>query len=857
MTTASISQHLRYCTPTSPYYDLPSLTGGRFAESDQPPPPGWERRSDAEWVNLLAPGPRPTQGWKVHVSATPANAGSVLESCWRYCVAHGISFKFLQSREVVHLRSSKYAERTASGKFVTIYTRDDDELTRVVEDLDAELAGQPGPGILTDVRWRNGPLYMRYGAFERLEVEGENGQPVLAVRDPEGRAWPDDRRPGFHPPAWVVRPDVVTRAEAERASGRLTDFPYRPVRALHFSNGGGVYVARDQSGTEVILKEARPFAGLDGSGADAVARLENEAWAHRTLAGVPGVPALLDLRVGHEHHFLVREFVEGQSLANLARRHHPLMTHDASRRDREEFTAWALDVIAQVQRGIEAMHHRDVVFGDLQPSNVLVDERGSVGFIDFESARHAADDSPLSLGTPGYMAPAAFRGTAIDHYALAMMALDTFVPLVRVAAWDESKTADLMAFAIDYFHLPDSFESWLRERTRPDVPRGSSPAGDQIVQVDWRVAPTSWPRVVDRQDQLSELAASLASGIIASADPSDSTRLYPGDPAQFHDAGAGVAFEHGAAGVLWALAATGHSVPPDHVDWLVTAMRETRWSAPGFLTGPAGVAYALAALGRPDDAVHALSLARDLAGERLGLDLGAGLSGIGLAALSVHERTGDPGAAELVDDLTDRVASALASGARGHFPDLFEGLSGAALFLAEQHRRTGDPSLLAAAGQALVADVEEFELRGREALGGDVDPLSALPWIERGAGGIALVAQVLRDLGAGDDPWLGVVERVRLGTRIPLLGDPSLLRGHAGVAIVARRLRGGDEVDRDAVSIGRQLRAIQLHSTTIGDHLSVTGRFDLRASSDLATGAAGVLLALHALNTDDQRIPLT
>ena len=40
-------------------------------------------------------------------------------------------------------------------------------------------------------------------------------------------------------------------------------------KALHFSNGGGVYLGRDtRTGEQIVLKEARPYAGLAADGAD-------------------------------------------------------------------------------------------------------------------------------------------------------------------------------------------------------------------------------------------------------------------------------------------------------------------------------------------------------------------------------------------------------------------------------------------------------------------------------------------------------------------------------------------------------------------------------------------------------------
>ena len=70
-----------------------------------------------------------------------------------------------------------------------------------------------------------------------------------------------------------------------------------------------MYRGVDASGTGVLLKEARPLAGIDGVGEDAVARLERERWALELLADLPEMPRLIDFRKGHEHFFLIREDV--------------------------------------------------------------------------------------------------------------------------------------------------------------------------------------------------------------------------------------------------------------------------------------------------------------------------------------------------------------------------------------------------------------------------------------------------------------------------------------------------------------------------------------------------------------------
>jgi len=108
---------------------------------------------------------------------------------------------------------------------------------------------------------------------------------------------------------------------AARNSATTTDLPYRRERALHFSNGGGVYADVDtRSGDQVVLKEARPHAGLSRDERDAVARLGRERDTLAQLEGLHVAPAVRDYFVAGEHHFLVMDFVEGETLSQAARR---------------------------------------------------------------------------------------------------------------------------------------------------------------------------------------------------------------------------------------------------------------------------------------------------------------------------------------------------------------------------------------------------------------------------------------------------------------------------------------------------------------------------------------------------------
>ncbi|SCE29262.1 Protein kinase domain-containing protein [Streptomyces sp. di188] len=460
-------RYLSYCGEETPFYDRPVH---RAAEQDFPlghtdVPPEWWRESDDEWVFLTPKGHRlPAQGWKVHVSATLENSADTLAVIWEYCRRERLPFKFIRGTHILHRRNGKYGDRSSSGKFATLYPDGEQGLERVLDGLGRLLDGRSGPYILSDLRWRSGPLYVRYGGFLMTQGRTPSGELVPCITDPDGRLVPDERRPGFHPPAWVPVPEFLAPAVAARRKGTLKDFPFRVHHALHFSNGGGVYQATDtRTGDTVLLKEARPMAGLDSEGRDAVERLRRERWAMDTLAGIDGVPAVIDVRVGHEHHFLAREFVTGRPLSEVVAERNPVLRDRLAHGDEAAaYTDWALDVLNKIDKGITAMHDRGVTFNDLHPGNVLVTDDDAVHFIDFEAASPVGEPTGQTVAAPGFSAPAGYTGTDADRYSFGCLALAMFLPHTILAAWGQEKTEHLIRLVSEAFPVPDHFLAQVR-----------------------------------------------------------------------------------------------------------------------------------------------------------------------------------------------------------------------------------------------------------------------------------------------------------------------------------------------------------------------------------------------------------
>lgn len=822
-----------YCLADPVFFDSPHrVRGGEFPHTGRPALPGWRAADLEDWrLHFPLDAQLPDQGWKVHVSATLDNAERVLDVVLAYCSEHGVAVKFLRSRHLLLMRNAKYAHRGSSGKLLTLYPRDEAELERVLEELDPLLAGEPGPYVLSDLRWRRGPLYVRYGGFAERYCLSETGEPVLAIAAPDGTLVPDPRVPVFRVPDWVTLPDFLAEQKRVRDATTVAELPYGIERALHFSNGGGLYLGTElATGRAVVLKEARPHAGLARDGSDAVARLGREKAALERLAGLDVVPQLLDdLRVG-EHRFLVLEHIEGQPLRAAMAQRTPLAAEHAEPEAAAGYTTWATEVVAQVEDAVAAVHARGLVIGDLHPFNILLRPDGRVVLVDFEVAAPVDDHAGVALADPDFLAPAGTTGFAVDDYALACLRLFLFLPLTGLLSHDPTKACDLAAATGQLFPVPAGFlepsvRTLLgRRRTRPAE----------------RLDPTDWPG----------LRASIAEGILASATPERDDRLFPGDAQQFWTNGLNLAY--GAAGVLLALRETGVGRFPEHEDWLAEhALQPPPGTRLGLYDGLYGVAYALDRLGRRDEALRLVELCLSELGDdwpALGSDLRSGLAGIGLVLDHFAEVTGDEGLVELAlrlaELLHDRLGPAdsvgTVSGGTAPYAGLLRGSSGPGLLFLRLHDRTGRPELLDSAEVALRQDLRRCVARPEDGALEVNEGWRTMPYLADGSVGIGLVLDEYLARRPRDDLDQAAA-RIRQAARGQLYVEPGLFHGRSGMILHLARGAGGP--DRALLP---QVRRLAWHALRYRGHLAFPGESLLRLSMDLATGSAGVLLALGA-----------
>jgi len=848
--------YAHYCFADPDFYDAVERRDdvpGRFALARRSAPEGWSRWERDGWVVLHPPSVElPPQGWKIHVSACLHHAEDVLGIVWDYCVEQNIAFKFLRSRDILLAENSKYAHRASSGKFLTLYPLGEARLHAALTDLATALEGYQGPYILSDLRWGSGQVYVRYGAFVERYCPSADGDLIPAVATPDGRLVPDLRGPVFNVPPWADVPDFLAAQIAARGNSTPSGFPYEIERALHFSNGGGVYLAQDtRTGGRVVLKEARPFAGLEWDGTDAVARLERERIILEKLSDLEFVPDLIEHLTCWEHHFLVEEYIDGEPLNTCMVARYPFVHPNPPDSAIAAYTAWALDILGQVQQALDELHHREIVFGDLHPHNIMLRSDGRIALVDFEEAFPLDQNRRPGLGAPGFVAPATCLGRDIDHYALACLRLWIFLPVNELLHRDPTKIEEFVQVLTERFRVPETFAAQVQRGLQVATerqPRGMAGQAQDSTRPD-----------VCRDRELpawDALRKSMTEAILASATPQRPDRLFPGDVAQFRYGGLNLAY--GAAGVLYALETTGVGAQPEHVDWLVHAIRQARYPHAGLFNGLHGIAYVLDQLGRRNEALTTLDRAMALIADVRAYGLFGGLAGIGLTLLHFAQNSTDPslreGAIPIAEQLSRAVRDPDAVPDRPSAAGLMYGFSGAALLFIRLYEATTDNTFLDLAATALRRDLAYCEILNDGGLQVRVGS-QVRAYLATGSAGIGLVLNEYlhhRD----DEEFTAAQARLRRACCVEFVMQSGLFTGRAGFIAYLSHL--GDSTQRTSgdTALDLHLRRLTWHAVPYQDYVGFVGDQMLRLSMDLATGSAGILLALHtALDHTDAVLP--
>jgi serine/threonine protein kinase len=188
--------------------------------------------------------------------------------------------------------------------------------------------------------------------------------------------------------------------------GRILCNRYELMEEIGRGGLSRVYKARDLVAERVGL--ARPLVALkiivadDNADPDVIALMHREARRLRELVH-PNIVRVYDMNIDGNIHFMVMEYLEGQTLAR-ALRAAPGHRLPVAQIDR---------LVADIGASLHHAHLNSIIHADLKPANIFVTTSGQLKLIDFNIAYPAArarkedeEDTVEILGRLGGVTPA-------------------------------------------------------------------------------------------------------------------------------------------------------------------------------------------------------------------------------------------------------------------------------------------------------------------------------------------------------------------------------------------------------------------------------------------------------------------
>ena len=177
---------------------------------------------------------------------------------------------------------------------------------------------------------------------------------------------------------------------------------------------------------------------------------------------------------------LFLEYVDGSTLAEVLQREAKLPLEKV------------LLIISQTLLGLQYVHEKNIIHGDIKPGNVFLTKEGDVKIADFGIARIIGRNTTVSrktennfwIGTPAYMSPEHFTTGAVDArsdiYAVGVMLYRMLVG--RPPFNNENTTKIAMMHVHDFPAFPDDFAENLPDELRRIILKALAKSPDERYQ---------------------------------------------------------------------------------------------------------------------------------------------------------------------------------------------------------------------------------------------------------------------------------------------------------------------------------------------------------------------------------------
>lgn len=807
-------------------------------------PNNYKTIRENHWIHVINKEHKlPMQGWKIHISTTIDSAEKTLEIVSNVLFDYKISFKYVKSLWELSIKNSKYSNRSAAGKFITIFPPNEQVFLNLLEILSSLLDTLPrGPYILTDKRWYESNVYFRYGAFLSMYYY-ENNKKVFAIQSPSGDLVEDSRSPHYSIPEFITEPapirEMDNKLENEIAEPTPLD-DIEVIHAIHYSNGGGVYLALDKLDKKVILKEGRPNIGLDSLGIDAFTRIKNEAMILKKLEGTRYPVKIYDFFKAWEHNFILEEYIEGTSLRTWLATKYPFYTNETNK----EYLKTVLKILNQLIDALTEIHNQGIGIGDLQPSNIIITSDENIRLIDFETASFIDDSVPSGLKTFGFTGGPNMTRKQADWFALLRISRYLFLPIGPVQDISSKILEAHDKYIENYFGIEAIKIINKIQKICSQVQ--ANPAKD-LLNVEHNHI---------KEMSLNEVKMLLQNNIINNLFVDE--RVIPGDIRQYELENGLFNILTGGFGAVLAFNRTNIQNKKLN-EWVGNqSLNDLLKMENGLLTGKAGIATSLWESGYYDKAKHLFDSINHFKNNS-DITLSSGLSGIGLAFLglsyekdSIKYLNKSIEIANRLEELLEKDVSIVPYDMDIIPRGLINGWSGVSLFYSSLYKRTKNHKWLILSKKAIEKDLitGKFDDYGVYQL---EDITRVVPYLDGGSAGVGL-ALIELSLLLKEDLWEKELEGIYKIAKSKCFYNCGLFRGTAGIMAVSNAI---DKYYNRGINADN-LKTLDLHLFKGKVEIYTPGDFGYRLSNDIFSGSLGLLLVIQGIinNTNYMWLPV-
>jgi len=787
----------------------------------------WLINGDNDWTFYSLPNTQfPDQGWKIHITTDYEKAEKTLLVMSRLLIQSKIPFKHIKSKRVLFNMYSKTGDRSSSGKFITIYPKENEFITLLNQAYELVKDFSKGPYILTDKQWKNSNVFYRYGGFKK--ILNESGE--YCIYDNKGNLIPDKRNPSYHVPKFVVVPKEL---KEDNISGKIKENKlthYEIKKALRFSNSGGIYIAHRRSDNKkVIIKEARANIGLDGMKKTSVQRLENEHDKLNKLSGVNGIVQAIDFFKVWESTFLVEDFIEGKPLANWLAINYPFSIND----DKSKYFKDLKEIMSKLKDILKTMHQKEVAMCDLQTQNILIDEDLNVKIIDFETATELNNQEKSGMATKGFAHPLTDKAYEKDWYALNRIFQYGLLPVGAIYDLDMSLNAThcewiYNRFGEDAYHYFISFQKECCQYISNSkiIFEGTYDINEKKVN-----------------NILSGLVLSLSNSCDGNLE-----KMIPGDIRQFEFDCGSYNIQNGGFGAILAALRT-NSLTNEMKKWIKTQVPivlNNNFNN-GFLTGRAGIACVLNEYDYKEESYTLMNqVLEEYKQDTTDISLRSGLAGIGMGLVAMYQESKNNKYLHEAIEISKKIITIFDSSTEITMTDwesiplgLLDGYSGASVFLSLLFSVTKNKDHLRYATLLIQKDIESSIVSEEDGVLQihDKDKNRLLPYLSNGTIGVGVAITVLNNISSSNY-FEDEMKSINKVSDYVCCYDSNLFDG-AGGFFVTIAFEGSREIDLE-----NAIKRLELFLIQKDKSIDLPGKEFYCLSSDFQTGTAGVILAI-------------